>query len=264
MSDDRNPGAVAPGTYHHDLVALRLFLCGRPLSTVSPTRSGCGAVGAAARRLCCRATGNGSVGGEGSGRQVVRSRRLRAIPGCRVDGVHRRRSRRSRFRGRNGQRDGAFVDGLYGTGLRLQEWGLCWWPNCRQTIRTASSPPVGWLLRPRNMGAVGGIGCRDGCWWRCSAMSRVSGRMRFAGRRPAVTSDLRVRGWSRGCWAHGGCGFGRSMIGRRMCRWTLWTRRRGGVCWWRPPWVGAGCAVAQRGRVAPRSARLGAHVHHGQ
>jgi integrase len=27
------------------------------------------------------------------------------------------------FRGRNGQRDGAFVDGLYGTGLRLQEWG---------------------------------------------------------------------------------------------------------------------------------------------
>ena len=27
------------------------------------------------------------------------------------------------FRGRNGQRDGAFADGLYGTGLRLQEWG---------------------------------------------------------------------------------------------------------------------------------------------
>ncbi len=26
-------------------------------------------------------------------------------------------------RGRNGQRDGAFAEGLYGTGLRLQEWG---------------------------------------------------------------------------------------------------------------------------------------------
>lgn len=45
-------------------------------------------------------------------------------------------------------------------------------------------------------------------------MSRVSGRMRFAGRgRPVVTSGSRVRGWSRGCWAHGGCGL-RTMDGR--------------------------------------------------
>jgi hypothetical protein len=27
------------------------------------------------------------------------------------------------WRGRNGQRDSAFVDGLHGTGLRLTEWG---------------------------------------------------------------------------------------------------------------------------------------------
>ena len=124
VSDDRNPGAVAPGTYHHDLVALRLFYAwaAAEYGVANPIRmrSGWGRRrdGSAAERPV---TAPSAV----RDRDVkwfdpagfVRFRDV-GLMGFTVDGRDD-----PGFRGRNGQRDGAFVDGLYGTGLRLQEWG---------------------------------------------------------------------------------------------------------------------------------------------
>ena len=123
-----------------------------------------------------------------------------------------------------------FADGLYGTGLRLQV-EIC---AGGRTVSRRSAPQVLHLS----------AGCCDREIWARSAvlglprrvlvevLGYVEGERAHAVRRagrPAVTSGSKVRGWSRRCWAHGGCGFGPWMVGRRMCRWTLWrpaARRR--------------------------------------
>lgn len=128
LMDERNPRRVSAGTYHHDLIAVRLFYvwAATEFGIVNPirTRGGRGDRRAWPRR------------GLTSGRPVtappaIRDRDVKwfdpagfvryrdlGLMGLGTDGRDRNSAR-----GRNGQRDGAFVDGLYGTGLRLQEWG---------------------------------------------------------------------------------------------------------------------------------------------
>ena len=124
VSDDRNPGAVAPGTFHHDLVALRLFYvwAAAEYGVANPIRM---------RRGWGRRRDGSAAERPVTAPSAVRDRDVKwfdpagfvrfrdvGLMGFTVDGRDD-----PGFRGRNGQRDGAFVDGLYGTGLRLQEWG---------------------------------------------------------------------------------------------------------------------------------------------
>ncbi|MBY6413300.1 hypothetical protein HQ346_16500 [Rhodococcus sp. BP-252] len=126
--DERNPRRVSPGTYRHDLIALGLFYrwAATEFGVANPIRM---RASAGDRRAWVHR-------GVGSGRPetappAVRDRDVKwfdpagferyrdlGLMGLDTAGGDRRGAR-----GRNGQRDGAFADGLYGTGLRLQEWG---------------------------------------------------------------------------------------------------------------------------------------------
>ncbi|MBD2834923.1 hypothetical protein ID871_30105 [Streptomyces pratensis] len=51
--------------------------------------------------------------------------------------------RRTGWSGPNEDRDAVFVDGLYGTGLRLQEWEASWTWRCRVPLEAVFHGP-GW------------------------------------------------------------------------------------------------------------------------
>ncbi|WP_216907590.1 site-specific integrase [Nocardia noduli] len=122
LSDARNPSRVAPGTYEHDLIALRLFY-----------RWACGEFGLPDPiRVRPRRGADARYGSEPV--TVPSASRDRHVKWFDPDGYRRYRdvglmgfaldgSEDPGFRGRNSQRDGAFADALYGTGLRLSEMG---------------------------------------------------------------------------------------------------------------------------------------------
>lgn len=111
LSEASNPSRVEPTTFAANLAALRTFY-----KWASPRFGVADPV----------ATEDGiDLSSRGARRQAVKwldpggYRRWRDL-GVRGLGVDGREDRR--WRGRNEQRDSAFVDGLYGTGLRLTEW----------------------------------------------------------------------------------------------------------------------------------------------
>lgn len=124
MTDERNPVLVAPGTFHNNLVALRLFYtwAAREFDVANPIRM---------RRALGRRRDGSMAERPTTAPAAIRDRDVKwfdpagyvryrdlGLGGFTAEGVDD-----SGFRGRNGQRDAAFADGLYGTGLRLQEWG---------------------------------------------------------------------------------------------------------------------------------------------
>lgn len=124
VQDERNPRLVSLGTYDHDLIAIRLFYgwASAEYGVHNPIRM---------RRGRGRRRRDGSpVERAVTAPKATRDRDVKwfdpdgfaryrdvGLQGLTVDGEDD-----PGFRGRNGQRDGAFIDGLYGTGLRLQEW----------------------------------------------------------------------------------------------------------------------------------------------
>ncbi|WP_433258266.1 site-specific integrase [Streptosporangium sp. CA-135522] len=123
MSDPRNPGRVSGGTVHGNLVAVSSFYqwAERRFGVVNPVN-----------RREIRRDGEVHVGrGYEASPHVIRDSDVKwfdpagyrrwceiGLRGFGVDGLED-----ESWRGRNDQRDCAFADGLYGTGLRLQEWG---------------------------------------------------------------------------------------------------------------------------------------------
>jgi site-specific recombinase XerD len=124
--DERNERLVSLGTYEHDLIAIRLFYvwADGEYGVGNPIRM---------RRSCQRGRRRGGTFTERpeTAPKAVRDRDVKwfapagyaryrdvGLLGLTVDG-----DEDPSFRGRNSQRDGAFADGLYGTGLRLREWG---------------------------------------------------------------------------------------------------------------------------------------------
>ena len=128
MTDSRNPRRVTGGTVHGDLVAVSSFYewAERRYGVSNPvTRH------VIHRRDSAWGEQADEVGGYKAGPHIIRDcdvkwfdpagyRRWRdlGLRGFGVDGVEV-----DSWRGRNAQRDCAFADGLYGTGLRLAEWG---------------------------------------------------------------------------------------------------------------------------------------------
>lgn len=119
LTDERNPSRVAPGTYEHDLIALRLFYkwadgefgVGNPIK-IRPRRGGRGV------EPVTSPTGIRDRNVKWFDPDGYRRYRDVGLMGFGVDG-----GEDPSFRGRNSQRDGAFADALYGTGLRLTEMG---------------------------------------------------------------------------------------------------------------------------------------------
>jgi hypothetical protein len=248
VSDDRNPGTVAPGTYHHDLVALRLFYvwAAAEYGVANPIRM---------RRGWGRRRDGSAAERPVTAPSAVRDRDVKwfdpagfvrfrdvGLMGFTVDGRDD-----PGFRGRNGQRDGAFVD-VCRNRASLAGVGIC--AGGRTAGRHPHRPVIHlsagccdreiWARSKR-------YGCRDGCWWRCGAMS-VSGphavrRARQAGRYERRGCAVVTR-----CWAHGGCGAGRSVIGGGCVagRFGPTARRRLLV---EIPTGWSGCAVAQQDRL---------------
>lgn len=122
MTDDMNPARVAGGTMRSDLVALSAFYewadrvhgVGNPILRLPP------------RVTHSRATPPGFRASP----HIVRDRDVKWLdPGgyrrwrdVGLRGVNLLGVEDPAWRGRNPQRDTAFTDGLYGTGLRLTEW----------------------------------------------------------------------------------------------------------------------------------------------
>ncbi|MFE4753223.1 hypothetical protein ACFRIB_23600 [Streptomyces mirabilis] len=80
-------------------------------------------------------------------------------------------ARRAGWRGRNEDRDVAFVDGLYGTGLRLQEWGSVLDVELlRSSTARLFAGLAGGSVPEGGRRRVGGIGFRE----RCCVKSRVT------------------------------------------------------------------------------------------
>ncbi|MGN2638824.1 hypothetical protein ACTD5D_22175 [Nocardia takedensis] len=122
LSDARNPSRVAPGTYEHNLIALRLFYrwASGEFGIPDPIR-------VRPRRGSDDRYGSEPVTAPAASRDRnvkwfdpdgYRRYRDVGLMGFALDG-----SEDPGFRGRNSQRDGAFADALYGTGLRLSEMG---------------------------------------------------------------------------------------------------------------------------------------------
>ncbi|MGW5317875.1 hypothetical protein [Nocardia thailandica] len=122
MSDEANPRRVAGGTVKSGLVAISAFY-----AWAEPRY---GVPNPVQRNTIRLGTGR-PVEGLRAAPRVVRDRNVKwldpagyrrwrdtGLRGFSVDGVEL-----ERWRGRCAQRDCAFVDGLYGTGLRLSEWG---------------------------------------------------------------------------------------------------------------------------------------------
>jgi hypothetical protein len=122
--DERNERLVSLGTYEHDLIAIRLFYvwADGEYGVGNPIRM---------RRSRGRRRGGTFTERPETAPKAVRDRDVKwfapagyaryrdvGLLGLTVDGDDD-----PSFRGRNSQRDGAFADGLYGTGLRLREWG---------------------------------------------------------------------------------------------------------------------------------------------
>jgi integrase len=122
MTDAANPSRVAGSTLLGDLGAVSAFYswAGRRYGVASPV----------ARRQLSRPRREGVSEGFAAAPHVVRDRDVKWLdPGgyaCWRDTGLRGLDRDGRearvWRGRNSQRDCAFTDGLYGTGLRLSEW----------------------------------------------------------------------------------------------------------------------------------------------
>jgi integrase len=131
LTDSRNDGRVRPTSFDTDRAALNTFYvwAGARFGVANPV------AGAGSRSVRGTGPGGQSWSGEGGARDPLRpagsSRRqvkwmLRkafeqwrdvGLCGYGFDG-----RRRAGWRGANEDRDAAFVDGLYGTGLRLTEW----------------------------------------------------------------------------------------------------------------------------------------------
>jgi len=122
MTDAANPSRVAGSTMLGDLGAVSAFYAwaGRRYGLASPV----------ARRQLSRPRRESVSEGFAAAPHVVRDRDVKWLdPGgyaCWRDTGLRGLDRDGRearvWRGRNSQRDCAFTDGLYGTGLRLSEW----------------------------------------------------------------------------------------------------------------------------------------------
>ena len=124
MADDRNPDRVRAGTFAGNLAALSTFYgwAARAHGVKSPIL---------AREVRMPAQyGHGTVEELAAGPSGIRSRDVKwldpagydrwrdvGLRGFGLDGLED-----PSWRGRNEQRDAAFADGLYETGLRLQEW----------------------------------------------------------------------------------------------------------------------------------------------
>lgn len=123
MSDSRNPCRVSGGTMHGNLAAMNSFYqwAGRRYQVANPVTL------REVRREDLVRTSEGYEAGP----HVVRDSDVKwfdpagyrrwceiGLRGFGLDGLEV-----EGWRGRNDQRDCAFADGLYGTGLRLQEWG---------------------------------------------------------------------------------------------------------------------------------------------
>jgi len=122
MTDPGNPERVSGGTVHGNLVAVSCFYqwVGRRYDVVNPV----------SLREVRREDRIHTVRGYEASPHVIRDADVKwfdpagyrrwceiGLRGFGVDGLEDRN-----WRGRNDQRDCAFADGLYGTGLRLQEW----------------------------------------------------------------------------------------------------------------------------------------------
>jgi hypothetical protein len=122
MADPANPRRVAAGTFKSDLVVLNVFYdwAARHHGVVSPVEM---------REVRAPAP-RGSVEEIAAGPVGIRSRDVKwftpagyrrwrdiGLRGFGLDGLED-----SRWRGRGEQRDAAFADGLFETGLRLSEW----------------------------------------------------------------------------------------------------------------------------------------------
>ncbi|MER5867653.1 hypothetical protein [Kitasatospora sp. NPDC002040] len=124
VQDERNPRTVAPGTYGDNLTAMQLFYgwASAEYGIRNPirTRRGRGRRwdGSVPERpvTAPKATRDRDVKWfDPAGYERYRDV---GLLGLTLDGEEDRS-----WRGRTGQRNGAFADGLYGTGLRLEEWG---------------------------------------------------------------------------------------------------------------------------------------------
>ncbi|MFD7240232.1 integrase [Streptomyces syringium] len=124
MLDERNESLVAPGTYGGDLTNVNLFYrwAVSEYGVVNPIRMRRGR----GRRW------DGSPSEQAvTAPKAVRDRDVKWFDpagyeryrDCGLMGFTLEGDEDLSWRGRNGQRDGSFSDGLYGTGLRLEEWG---------------------------------------------------------------------------------------------------------------------------------------------
>jgi len=126
MTDDRNPSRVTAGTVRGDLAALSSFYrwaageyrVANPIlrrEVTVPARTG----GGLDRVEALAAQPSGIRERDVKWLDPAGYRRWRDVGLCGF-GLDGRED--PRWRGRNGQRDAAFAEGLYQTGLRLQEW----------------------------------------------------------------------------------------------------------------------------------------------
>ncbi|CAL9548480.1 Tyrosine recombinase XerC [Streptomyces sp. enrichment culture] len=124
MLDERNEQLVAPGTYGDNLTNVKLFYlwAGNEYGVRNPIRF---------RRTRGRRWDGSQAEKAVTAPKATRDRDVKwfdpagyeryrdcGLMGFALDG-----DEDLSWRGRNGQRNGAFADGLYGSGLRLEEWG---------------------------------------------------------------------------------------------------------------------------------------------
>lgn len=236
MTDEANVRRVAGGTVLDDLVAISAFYrwAGFRFGVSDPV----------ARRQVPGPAPGTSTESFAAGPHVVRGKDVKwldpagyarwvdvglrglDLSGREIDG----------WRGRNSQRDCAFVDGLYGTGLRLSEWASV----LRLELPADDEARTYYTCRLAAACAKGGRGRRF--WKPRSVLTDVlayeegnAPRRSAAPSVPAATSSSRGCCWSSACRGTGGWRCATPTATSWSRRWTRWTPAPANGCSAGPP-----------------------------
>lgn len=123
-TDERNPRPVSGSTWTGDVAALSLFYDWAKKALNGPDLLG-GADIRGTRRYAARATDGIMVKAStvrGADVKWLSPGAYRKWRDIGIHGIAANGTERTRWRPRSQSRDAAFVDGIYGSGLRLQEW----------------------------------------------------------------------------------------------------------------------------------------------
>ncbi|MER5967501.1 site-specific integrase [Streptomyces sp. NPDC002057] len=197
MTDEANVRRVAGGTVLDDLIAISAFYrwAGSRFGVGDPVTR---------RQVSGPAPGTVTESFE-AGPHLVRGKDVKWLDpagyACWVDvglrGLDLRGREIDGWRGRNSQRDCAFVDGLYGTGLRLSEWASILRLELPADDQAAPIAPAGWRRHAPRVDVGDGSGCRAACWSTSWPTRKANAPQQSAAlSAPAATSGCRSYCWS--------------------------------------------------------------------